>query len=172
MAVHPKDIMTPEQLRDNYEYKVIKKILLREFKWIKDISFKDNEINDYNLIFIDLYINPFELSDETGWAIARWTLNDIEKGEQYYSPYLSSLMKVAYEDAKEITMPIEKTIESVHKSAAIPKELRLPGARKLAIGSFITQEGLTIPTNYVDWRNTIKDNRSDWDRTLDTIEEL
>ena len=134
MAVKTEDLMTPEQLNDNYEYKVTKKILLREFKWIKDISFKDNEINDYNLIFIDLYINPFELSDETGWAISKWTLNDIEKGEPYYSPYLSSLMKVSYEEAKDITKSIEQTIESVHKSAAIPKELRLPGARKLAIG--------------------------------------
>ena len=171
MAVKTEDLMTPEQLNDNYEYKVTKKILMREYKWIKDISFDGNEINRYGLIFLDFYINPFELSDETGWAISKWCLNDIEKGEPYKSLYLSSVMKVSYEDAKDITKSIQKTMDSINKSSVIPQALRLPNNRRLSIGYFITQQGLTIPNNYVDWR-TIYNEHPDWNRTLDTIEEL
>ncbi len=173
MAVKTEDLMTPQQLNDNYEYKVTKRVLIREFPWIKDVSFDEDEINKYNLIFLDLYIDPFELSNETGWAISKWALREIGMGEIHKSLYVSSLMKVSYEESMGLIKKIEKTINSIHSSPAIPKELRLPGNRRLVPGNFITQPNLTLPTSYVDWAKTIKDSEHpDWDRTIDTIEEL
>jgi hypothetical protein len=37
MAYYP---MTYEELIDNYEYKIAKKMLLREYPWIKDVAYK------------------------------------------------------------------------------------------------------------------------------------
>ena len=159
MAVKAQDMLTYEQLIDNYEYKVSKKILIREYPWIKDVTLTDDgeKVNEYNLIFITLHINPFELSDITGWSIAKWAFNDIKNGITYWSPYLSTLMNVPYEEAMIITNEIDDTIKSIHTSSAIPQELRLPTTRKLSIGRFSTQEGITIPTSYVDWVKTLKD---------------
>lgn len=159
MAVRLKDMLTYEQLIDNYEYKVSKKILIREYPWIKDVTPTDGreKVNEYNLIFITLHINPFELSDVTGWPIAKWTFNDIKNGITYWSPYLSTLMNVPYEEGNRITNEIDDTLNSIHTSSAIPQELRLPTTRKLSTSRFSTQEGITIPTSYVDWVKTLKD---------------
>ena len=54
MAVKTEDLMTPEQLNDNYEYKITKKVILREFPWVKEFVVDPNTINDYGLIFVDL----------------------------------------------------------------------------------------------------------------------
>jgi hypothetical protein len=156
MAVRTEDLLTIQQLYDNYEFKVIKKIIMREFPWIKDVTVDGDSINQYNLIFVILDINPFELSDIIGHPVYKWALNDIEHGESFSSSYLSSVMNISYEESKPITDQIEEIFTSVHKSIAIPKELKLPEARRLAIGDFKTLEGLTIPPNYVDWRRTIK----------------
>lgn len=159
MAVKSQDRLTYEQLIDNYEYKVTKKILIRENPWIKDVTPTDGgeKVNEYTLIFITLHINPFELSDITGWPITKWVFDDIKNGITYWSPYLSLIMNVPYEEAKLTTNEIDDTIKSIHTSSAIPKELRLPQTRKLSIGRFSTQEGITIPTSYVDWIKTLKD---------------
>jgi len=152
MGVLTKNLLTPEQLNDNYEYKVTKRAILREYTWIKDVTFNHDKINDYNLIFLELHIDPFELAEKEGWGIAKWTFRDIEEGNVYWSPYLSSLMNISYADAKPLTDDLDNFIASIHKSTAIPKELKLPEPRQLHTGYFVTQKGLTIPTSYVDWR--------------------
>ena len=46
--------LTYEELLDNYEFKVGRRILIREYPWIKDVILKDPEdVNKYNLIFVD-----------------------------------------------------------------------------------------------------------------------
>ena len=172
MAVKTQDLITVDQLYNNYEYKITKKVILNEFPWIKDMTFDGENVNEYNLIFVTLHMDPFELSDITGWAVYKWALKDIEKGEVYDTTYLSTMMNVSYEDAKPLTNKIDETFKSVHKSAAIPPELRLPYDRKLSIGHFKTLKGLTIPTKYVDWSKTLKDDHPDWQRTIDRIDEL
>ncbi len=57
--------ITYEELMDNYEFKVSKKMLMREYPWIKDVTYKNPEdINKYNLIFIDIVVDPYELAEE------------------------------------------------------------------------------------------------------------
>ena len=173
MAVKTADLITVDQLYNNYEYKITKKVILNEFPWIKDMTFDGGNVNEYNLIFVTLHMNPFELSDLTGWGVYKWALKDIEEGHTFATSYLSSMMNITYEQAKPTTEKIDETFKSVHKSQAIPPELRLPYDRRLSIGDFKTLKGLTIPTNYVNWRNIIKDKPySNWNRTLDTLEDL
>ena len=151
---HP---MTYEEFLDNYEFKVAKRILTREYPWIKDVRFlHPDDINKWNLIFVDIFIDPFELSELKGWTLAPYVISSVERGEEFWSPYLTTFFtKSIGDDARMMVVEMELTLEDIHKSSAIPQEMKLPGHRKLNIGSWHTVEGLTVPTDYVDWRNHI-----------------
>ena len=45
MAVKTADLITVDQLYNNYEYKITKKVILNEFPWIKNITFDGGNIN-------------------------------------------------------------------------------------------------------------------------------
>jgi hypothetical protein len=64
-------IMTREELENNYEYKVTKKALMREFPFIKDVFVKeDEEINKWSFgIFLDLIIDPFAFGHQYGFRV-------------------------------------------------------------------------------------------------------
>ena len=172
MAVNPNDILTPEELNDNYEYKITKKVILREFPWVKEFVVDPNTINDYGLIFVDLYIDPFELAGIEGWTLSRWALNDIKDGHGYGAPYLSTFYHETFDAVKPVTDKINDTMEAIHKSNAMPDDLKLPKSRRLSVGNFATQKGLTVPTTYVNWKDAIKDVHPEWNRTLDTLDDL
>jgi hypothetical protein len=136
MADYP---MTYEQLMDNYEYKVVKRLLKKEYPWIKDVDVKDDndEINKYNLIFVDVTIDPFELGRQEDWTPSRYLRRRIEDDGEYWSPYLSSFFRdVMWEDARPLQDDINKALASIHSSPALPIDLRLPGTRKFQIGSW------------------------------------
>ena len=142
MAV--SDPLTPQELYDNYEYKVTAKALKREYPWILDVGVEEDRINEYNLIFIDVYYDPYMLEDKYGCGLANWLIRSIEDGREYNSPYLSTAFKCTYEDAREVQDEIGETIKDIHNSPAMPYDLKLPGTRKLAIGRWV------VPANYKD----------------------
>ena len=48
--------MTYDELLNNYEFKIAKKMLMREYPWIKDVKIKEDEINKWNLILSLIHI--------------------------------------------------------------------------------------------------------------------
>ena len=151
MADHP---MTYEQLIDNYEYKIAKKMLLREYPWIKDVVIREDEINKWNLIFLDVTIDPYELGRQEGWTVSPYLRRRIEKEGEYWTPYLSILYdNVSWDEARPLQDEINKSLESIHTSPALPIDLRLPGTRKFQIGTWyayptsITPEDTTISSD-------------------------
>jgi hypothetical protein len=151
---HP---LTYDELINNYEFKVGKRILVREYPWIKDVVLRSpDDINKYNLIFVDVIINPFELAQEKGWRLASYIRRSIERGDNFWSPYLTTYFTDIGDEARELVQGMEKTLEDLHKSPAIPQEMRLPGYRKLNIGSWYTEPGTEVPTDYVDWANELE----------------
>jgi hypothetical protein len=140
--------ITYEEFLDNYEFKIVKKMLLREYPWIKDVFMKDpEEINKYNLIFVDVQIDPYELERLMGWRIAWYVTTRIKQGEGFWSPYLATFLKdpTDADQARQLAMKMNEDMEAVHKSPALPEDLRLPGTRKIQIGSFYTSPDTTIP---------------------------
>lgn len=150
--------ITYEELIDNYEFKVGRRILVREYPWIKDVVVKTPEdINKYNLIFLDIIIDPFELAQEKGWRLAGYVVRSIERGYDFWSPYLSTYYTgEGRDEATDLDRGMEKTLEDLHKSPAIPQEMRLPGHRKLNIGQWYTQPGTQVPTDYIDWAKELE----------------
>ena len=146
MAVEYQNHVTKEEVENSYEFKLIKKILKREFPWIIDIEVpSDDEINQYNLIFLKVFYNPFMLQKETGWPLASYMFYYISETPllkhyepyAYWSSYLSTAFAVSRDDAHDLSKEVEDVMSSVSKSAAIPKDLKLNKDRKFVVGEWI-----------------------------------
>lgn len=140
--------MTREQLENNYEYKVTKKALMREFPFIKDVYVKDdNDIDKWKSnIYLDLIIDPFSFAHQYGFRVWGPIINALKRGEDYMSPYLS--LFIGDGDRVELASPINKAMEElmdgVNRSPAIPYELKL--GKKLHVGTF-TATPSSLPSN-------------------------
>jgi hypothetical protein len=130
--------MTREQLENNYEYKVTKKALMREFPFVKDVYVKDdNDIDKWNrTVYLDLIVDPFSFAHQYGFRVWGPIINYLKRGENYRFPYIS--MFIGNDDRVELASPINKAMDElthgIHKSPAIPHELKL--GKELVIGTF------------------------------------
>ena len=148
--------ITYDELLDNYEFKVGKRILTREYPWIKDVYMRNpDDVNKYNLIFMDIMFDPFQLAEQEGWRMASYVVRSIERGDDFWSPYLSTFYSSHPDDARALVQKIDKSLEDLHKSPAIPQDLKLPATRKLNVGSFHVQLGTKVPTDYIDWQKEL-----------------
>jgi hypothetical protein len=143
--------MTREQLENNYEYKVTKKALLREFPFVKDVLVKDDEdITKWKAtIYIDLIVDPFAFAHQYGFRVWGPIINALKRGEDYMSPYLS--LFIGDPDRTELVSPVNKAMEElmdgIHWSPAIPYELKLGKLGKLLkLGTF-TATPSSLPSN-------------------------
>ena len=133
---------TQQELYDNYEFKVVKKALMREYPWIKNVSVDPDNLSKYNLIFLDLDIDPVKLGEEQGWNLTPWVQNAYEDGKEYKGMYLSLFFdKVNYEDTKELNDGLIELIRGVHYSPALPSDLKIKGDRAFSIGDFYLNKG-------------------------------
>jgi hypothetical protein len=129
--------MTAQELNDNYEYKITKRALIKEFPFIKDVSVKEEAINKWSgRIYIDLIIDPFAFAQQYGFRVWGPIINYLRRGENYRSPYISIF--IGNSDRIELASPINKAMDEltrgIHKSPAIPHELKL--GKELVIGTF------------------------------------
>ena len=125
--------MTPEQVKNNYEFKVTKRVLMNELKWIKDVVLEESDLVIYNTIFITIVIDPMLLANQYDWVINRW-VNNIPN---YNASSPSMIFDIPYGVGEEyISDPIEKILNDVHRSKAIPQELKLPESRSIGVGGY------------------------------------
>jgi hypothetical protein len=139
--------MTREELENNYEYKIAKKALKREFPFVKDVTVRDDEdINKwtYNL-YLQIVINPFILSTTYGYPVWRWVSTPLKRGEPYWSSHLSMFVDTDHsDDMRKLQAKMEEVLKGIHNSPALPSELKLD--KQLMVGSFITYPD-TLPPN-------------------------
>ena len=143
--------MTREEFESNYEYKVTKKALMQEFPFIKDVYVKDDEdINKWsNTIYLDIIIDPFSLAHQYGFRVWEPVVIALRRGENYWSSFISIFIRD--DDRVKLASPINKAMEElmegIHRSPAIPQELKL--GKRLMIGSF-TATPSSLPSNMTD----------------------
>ena len=120
--------MTKEELYDNSEFKVTKRTLMNEFPFIKDVYAEDEEaINRYeHYIWLSVDIDPYQMGQMYGLKVANFVTRALKRGEPYWAPYLSILMVGGMEETYPIAQAMEKLMEGVHYSPALPSELKLP----------------------------------------------
>ena len=130
--------MTPEELRNNYEFKVVRRAIIKEFPYVLDVGFIDDEINKYNIIFLEIVVDPIKMGEFYGWEINSWIQGMIDRGQRYRATFPSLVFNTSYNQAKdEVHEPILDLIEGIHRSPALPNDLRLPNGRTFNIGSFV-----------------------------------
>jgi hypothetical protein len=143
--------ITPEELYDNYEYKVTVKALKREFPFIKDVRLDEEKINKYGLIFIDIYIDPYQMAKIYNLTPSEFIMSSIMKGEDYFNgPVItpSIYFKEERPQVKPITEAVDTLIDEVHDSNAIPSTMKMFHGRKLAVGGYmVVPEFVTPPVD-------------------------
>jgi hypothetical protein len=153
MPINPNNYVTPTEVENNYEFKLMKKVLRQEYPWVLDVLVpNDEDINKYNLIFLPIVIDPFILQKEVGLPIESWIkryLTD-ERYKQTYRQYayVSSYISTMFNGDRDITRDLQEkvdiTMKSVGRSAAIPNDLKLGKGRQFSSGEFIIPE-MDIP---------------------------
>ena len=129
--------MTKEELDNNYEYKITKRALMKEFPFIKDISPRDDEdINRWKYsIYLEVVIDPYILGQMYGIPVWPYVTRSLQRGEPYWAPYLNTFFNNS-DVIDRINKEMGNTILTIRKSKALPDELKLD--KELEIGTFIT----------------------------------
>ena len=138
--------MTAQEIENNYTYKIVRKVLMREFPWIKDVQLDIPGLEKFEyVLFLDIYINPYELGEERGYNVARWIESAIRNKEDYYTSVITMYFDGSSEEMRAITTEVNDTIEATQNSPAIPQDMRLPEKKRFMVGSYHLTDNITIP---------------------------
>ena len=141
MAVDPGKEYTVEELYDNYEFKVVRRAIMKEFPWITDVTVTQDNLDRYNTIFLDLEVNLPRLLETYGWEPYRSAQRAWDENKYFHSMHLSLLGDITYEEAKPVADAIERLYKAISDSPALPKDLKLKTGRRFSIGDFFFNEG-------------------------------
>ena len=132
-------LLTTEQVLDTYEFIVLRKILKKEFPWIKEVTIpSDNKLNEYRIIFLDIYLDPWELAKEEDLTVAWYMPASLERDGGFAFHFLNIMFAKEDHDACiGITHKIERVIQRITETPAIPAEFKLPKDRYFSPGAYI-----------------------------------
>ena len=138
--------MTAQEIQDNFTYKIVRKVLLREFPWIKDVQLNIQDLERFvHVIFLDVYINPYILGEERGFEVANWIESSIRNKEDYDTSVITMYFNGSSDEMRAVTQEVNDTIEATQNSPAIPPDLRLPEDKRFMVGSYHLTDNITIP---------------------------
>lgn len=121
--------MTIEEVKNNYEYKVTVKSLTNEFPWIKKVHSIIDPDKYASLIFLNVYIDITYLAKKYNLKIASYVRYHLTKGDEYSFTFLDTFIEGINNNddtVKDIEGDIKKFMYSIHKSKALPEEMKLP----------------------------------------------
>lgn len=140
--------MTVEELENEYTYKLMKKVIKREYPWVIDvIPPSEEKLNEYNLIFFDLVIDPYMFQKQYDAPLHWWVKSSLnrETNDEFKSPYFGTIFEIGTKEGVEIMDELEQTMNSVKKSPAIPDELRFKKDRNFAITQIVIPPISVLP---------------------------
>lgn len=59
-----------QEIENTYEFKLIKRTLMRTYPWIKNVSIPDNYMDYSTTLFLDLDVDAYQLQRERGWPFS------------------------------------------------------------------------------------------------------
>ena len=127
--------MTEEEIYNHPEFKLSKRILKREFKWIKDLKL-DGDPNRYEiLIFLEIIMDPFECAESEGLEVANYIKKNTPANLSAFSVYFRENDDNPI--IKNIIKEVENVFKDVNTSAAIPDEYKMKNGKRFTYGNFI-----------------------------------
>jgi hypothetical protein len=135
--------MTIDRLYNNYEFKVLRRVLMRKFPWIKSVYVNEDELEKYEVIFLYFEIDPEEVAEAYGFELVDYIRKRWERPEEYETPFLSLLSSdfPLEEYNSRVADEIKKVIKEVHDSPALPEELKIPRDSGVYIGGYVFNKG-------------------------------
>ena len=125
--------MTGDEVKNNYEFKVVRKTLMREFPFVKDVLVEEEHLSSYKYIIpVNLVIDPFVLALQYNVGIKpsyiRMMVNDDE--------FITSSLDIMFDNrdrVRHIDGQMDKLSKEVHNSPALPPEYKLPRPIRMAL---------------------------------------
>jgi hypothetical protein len=119
---------TTEEIENNYQFKVIKRLLKREYPFITDVKLTDNWADYNSLLFVDVSLNPSLLMEYLNIPDTPASTKYLRVFKEPVS-YLSMLFPSSLnrdESISALGKKVEATITRVYQSPSIPDDMRLP----------------------------------------------
>jgi hypothetical protein len=137
--------MTKEEVENNYTYKVVCRVLKRQFPFITDITVDEEDLSKYkHNIYLNISVNPFVLGQMFGVKVADYVTRTLERGDSYGTIYLSIMFGgSASNEMHELQELMGKVVKSTSQSSSIPHEMRVYD-KHFNIGDFIAHPD-TVP---------------------------
>jgi hypothetical protein len=127
--------LSPEELYDVYTFKLIKRVLKQRFPWIKDVFVRREDLDRFNLIFLNFDIDLYEFAKKYNHEVK--DMFKISIKDQYLDishPHL--LTDMTYEEWSSIRQKMKGAIRDVIDNPSVPREYKIPGDRGVDIGTF------------------------------------
>jgi len=125
-----------EQLYDNYTFKLLKRSLMREFPYIKNVFVNFFDLGRYNTIFLNFDFDPAIWGEMYNDPMVKWLKDVTDEGGYIDLSYPTTATDMAYDEYQPIKKSIQKVMSDVFNSEAVPKELKIQGDRPVAIGTW------------------------------------
>ena len=125
-----------EQLYDNYTFKLLKRSLMREFPYIKNVFVNFFDLGRYNTIFLNFDFDPAVWGEMYNDPMVNWLKDVTDEGGYIDLSYPTTATDMAYDEYQPIKKSIQKVMSDVFNSEAVPKELKIQGQRPVAIGTW------------------------------------
>lgn len=119
--------MTEQEIYNNQEFKTLRKILKKEFKWIKDVRLKGDPNKYSSLVFLEAIIDPWEFAEEENFTIAPYVRKDRELDFTGLSVFVNESSNDPI--LRSIENEIDKIIRDLHNTQALPSEYKLKDKR-------------------------------------------
>ena len=125
-----------EQLYDNYTFKLLRRSLMREFPYIKNVFVNFFDLGRYNTIFLNFDFDPAIWGEMYNDPMVKWLKDVTDEGGYIDLSYPTTATGMAYDEYQPIKKSIEKVMSDVFNSEAVPRELKIQGQRPVAIGTW------------------------------------
>ena len=127
---------TTEELYNNYTFKLIRRALMKEFPYIKDVFVNPFDLGKYNTIFLNFELDPAIWEQMYDDEFQGWVKKEMDKGKYIDISFPMTATDMTYEEYQPIKRSIEKVMSEVIQSEAVPQELKIQGHRPVAIGTW------------------------------------
>lgn len=130
-----------QEILDSYEFKIVKRILMRDYPFIKEIEVDPEHHLWETLLFMNVYVDADKYEKYMGHEIdptRRMMIDRFYRGTMPL-PHPSSVFSdpEAVERADKMEREIENKLKKLHNSEIIPNDLKL--TRSPRVGTMFVQ---------------------------------
>jgi len=127
---------TTEELYDNYTFKLLRRALMKEFPYIKDVFVNPFDLGKYNTIFLNFELDPAIWEETYNDEFQGWVKKELDKGKYIDMSFPMTATNMTYDEYQTIKKSIERVMSQVVQSDAVPQDLKIKGHRPVAIGTW------------------------------------